>query len=90
MKTPVVEVLMWGKPIGLLSWNNELEIAVFEYNTTFSGSGIEVSPLKICFQSAKKWRYLNLKGLLRKLMMWLPAGMIMQKKQMFPQNILKP
>ena len=62
MKTPVVEVLMWGKPIGLLSWNNELEIAVFEYNTTFSGSGIEVSPIMMPLSQDRKYYFTTNKG----------------------------
>lgn len=62
MKTPVVEVLMWGKPIGLLSWNNELDIAVFEYNTTFSGSGIEVSPIMMPLSQDRKYYFTTNKG----------------------------
>src|SRR5574344_314311 len=62
MNTPVVDVLMWGKPIGLLSWNNELEIAVFEYNTTFSGSGIEVSPIMMPLSQDRKYYFTTNKG----------------------------
>lgn len=39
------EVRLWGSAIGAVSWNDELQIAFFEYEPAFRGSGIQVAPL---------------------------------------------
>jgi len=41
----LAEVKLWGKTIGAVSWNEESNLAHFEYDPEFSKSGIEVAPL---------------------------------------------
>ncbi|MEA3348491.1 MAG: type II toxin-antitoxin system HipA family toxin, partial [Pseudomonadota bacterium] len=41
----VAEVKLWGRTIGAVSLNDGAEIAAFEYDQAFTGSGIEISPL---------------------------------------------
>lgn len=43
--TSVAEVKMWGRTIGAVSLADDADIAAFEYDPTFAGSGIEISPL---------------------------------------------
>lgn len=41
----VAEVRLWGRAIGAVSLNDGADLAAFEYNPAFAGSGIEISPL---------------------------------------------
>ena len=41
----VAEVRMWGRTIGAVSLDAGADIAAFEYDPPFAGSGIEISPL---------------------------------------------
>ena len=43
--TTVAEVKLWGRTIGAVSLGDGADIAAFEYDPTFAGSGIEISPL---------------------------------------------
>jgi len=43
--TTVAEVRLWGRTIGAVSLADEADIAAFEYDPAFAGSGIEISPL---------------------------------------------
>jgi serine/threonine-protein kinase HipA len=43
--TTVAEVRLWGRTIGAVSLADDADIAAFEYDPTFAGSGIEISPL---------------------------------------------
>jgi serine/threonine-protein kinase HipA len=43
--TTVAEVKMWGRTIGAVSLTDGEDIAAFEYDPAFAGSGIEISPL---------------------------------------------
>ncbi|MFN2354099.1 MAG: type II toxin-antitoxin system HipA family toxin [Desulfopila sp.] len=45
--TRVAEVRLWGRTIGAVSMTDGEDIAAFEYDPAFAGSGIEVSPLTI-------------------------------------------
>ena len=38
-------VMLWGRQIGAVLWDEERELAVFEYTPAFLHSGIELSPL---------------------------------------------
>jgi serine/threonine-protein kinase HipA len=49
--TTVAEVKMWGRTIGAISLADDGEIAAFEYEPTFAGSGIEISPLMMPLSS---------------------------------------
>ncbi len=41
----VAEVRLWGKTIGAVSWDENTQLANFEYQPEFIGSGIEVAPI---------------------------------------------
>ncbi len=41
----VAEVRLWGRTIGAVSFDAGTDIAAFEYDPSFAGSGIEISPL---------------------------------------------
>ncbi|MGE4559901.1 MAG: type II toxin-antitoxin system HipA family toxin [Desulfobulbus sp.] len=43
--TTVAEVRMWGRTIGAVSLTDGEDVAAFEYDPAFAGSGIEISPL---------------------------------------------
>ena len=47
----VAEVKLWGRTIGAVSLNEGAEIAAFEYDPAFTGSGIEISPLMMPLSS---------------------------------------
>jgi serine/threonine-protein kinase HipA len=41
----LAQVSLWGRVIGAVSWDAAREVANFEYDAAFAGSGIEVAPL---------------------------------------------
>lgn len=41
----VAEVRLWGKAIGAVSWDENIQLANFEYQPDFISSGIEVAPI---------------------------------------------
>jgi serine/threonine-protein kinase HipA len=43
--TTVAEVRLWGRTIGAVSLADDADVAAFEYDPAFAGSGIEISPL---------------------------------------------
>jgi serine/threonine-protein kinase HipA len=43
--TTIAEVRMWGRTIGAVSLETASDVAAFEYDPAFTGSGIEVAPL---------------------------------------------
>jgi serine/threonine-protein kinase HipA len=43
--TTVAEVKLWGRTIGAVSLDEGGEVAAFEYDRDFAGSGIEIAPL---------------------------------------------
>ena len=49
--TTVAEVRMWGRTIGAVSLADDGDIAAFEYDPAFAGSGIEISPLMMPLSS---------------------------------------
>ncbi len=42
--SPVAEVKLWGRTIGAVSLEEGKEVADFEYDPVFAGSGIEIAP----------------------------------------------
>ena len=46
----IAEIWLWNHLIGAVSWDNEQEVATFEYNKSFIKSGIELSPLTMPLQ----------------------------------------
>ncbi|MDX9906809.1 MAG: type II toxin-antitoxin system HipA family toxin [Bacteroidales bacterium] len=49
--TTVAEVKMWGRTIGAVSLADDADVAAFEYDPAFAGSGIEISPLMMPLSS---------------------------------------
>jgi serine/threonine-protein kinase HipA len=49
--TSVAEVKMWGRSIGAVSLADDADVAAFEYDPAFAGSGIEISPLMMPLSS---------------------------------------
>lgn len=45
MKDNVVEVKIWGKTVGLLSWDDKRGCSVFQFDKNFSQSGLNIAPL---------------------------------------------
>lgn len=41
----IAEVRLWGRTIGAVSWDDGREVAAFQYDPEFVGSGIELAPL---------------------------------------------
>ena len=40
-------VILWGRRIGAVSWDETRSLAVFQYDPAFVGAGIDVAPLKM-------------------------------------------
>ncbi|MBL4687002.1 MAG: HipA N-terminal domain-containing protein [Nannocystaceae bacterium] len=45
-------VMLWGRRIGAVSWDEPRALAVFQYDPEFVGAGIEVAPLKMPVREA--------------------------------------
>lgn len=45
MAVPVAEVILWGRTIGAVSWNENRTVAEFEFTREFQQSGLELAPL---------------------------------------------
>ncbi len=65
------EVILWGRQIGAVAWDEEKSIANFEYSPAFIRSGIEVSPITMplssriySFPALEKNTFYGLPGLL--------------------------
>jgi len=67
----VAEVRLWGRTIGAVSLDSDADTATFEYDSPFTGSGIEISPLMMplsgrvyTFPELSKQTFHGLPGLL--------------------------
>jgi serine/threonine-protein kinase HipA len=67
----LAEVSLWGRTIGAVSWDPSRQVANFEYDAAFAGSGIEVAPLTMplarriySFPGLAKLTFRGLPGLL--------------------------
>jgi serine/threonine-protein kinase HipA len=67
----VAEVRLWGRTIGAVSLDSDADTAIFEYDSPFTGSGIEISPLMMplsgsvyTFPELSKQTFHGLPGLL--------------------------
>ncbi|MBW2493124.1 MAG: type II toxin-antitoxin system HipA family toxin [Deltaproteobacteria bacterium] len=47
----VAEVRLWGRTIGAVSWDADRDVAFFEYDPAFRGSGIQLAPLTMPLSS---------------------------------------
>lgn len=75
-KVDTAIVKLWGEPIGAVSWMDDLAYSIFEYDPEFLKKGLDVSPIhmglndarkgdgKFSFPSLNKDTFLGLPGLL--------------------------
>lgn len=47
MVSTTASMVLWGRDIGAVSWNDQLGIAAFQFDPEFAQSGIEIAPLKM-------------------------------------------
>jgi serine/threonine-protein kinase HipA len=71
MPVQVANVLLWGNLIGAVSWNEEQNVAAFEFTPEFQKSGIELAPIAMplgpniySFPELKRETYYGLPGML--------------------------
>ena len=60
-KVDVAQVLLWGHRIGAVYWDPADNVAAFEYEPDFQGSGIEIAPLMMPL-SPRIYRFQSLSG----------------------------
>ena len=70
-RVSVANVLLWGRRVGAVAWDEARQLATFEYADSFLREGFEVSPLMLprrkgifSFPSLSRETYLGLPGLL--------------------------
>ncbi len=71
MPVKVANVVLWGSAIGAVSWDQDRDIAAFEYTPQFQQSGIELAPITMplgpdiySFPGLAKQSFYGLPGLL--------------------------
>lgn len=45
-------IVLWGRRIGAVSWDEARALGIFQYDPAFVGAGIEVAPLKMPVREA--------------------------------------
>ena len=50
-------VILWGKPVGVVFWNAPKRAADFEYTSNFIQSGLDVSPLKMPLENSRIYSF---------------------------------
>lgn len=70
-KVNVANVLLWGKSVGAVAWDDEHNLASFEYEQSFVKHGLQVAPIMMplgsriySFQNLNRQTYHGLPGLL--------------------------
>lgn len=53
-KVDTANISLWGKNVGAVSWLDGRQYAVFEYEPVFLNSGLDVSPIHMSLDSAKR------------------------------------
>ena len=48
------EIKLWGNSVGAVSWLDEQNYAIFEYNPAFLTKGLDISPIHMSLSDAKK------------------------------------
>ena len=66
----VARVNMFGRPVGLFRWDERYQVALFEYDRSFVGLGLEPSPLMM---PVREGRVYSFAGLNRETFMGLPG-----------------
>jgi serine/threonine-protein kinase HipA len=46
-KVTVAEVRLWGKPVGAVAWNEDRQLAFFEYDKSFLETGLNIAPVTV-------------------------------------------
>lgn len=72
MDTNVAKVKLWGMDVGYLSWDKKAAVAVFEYEPSFLGSGLDIAPLTMSRGSSRSQKQLPWTGHKDKLYQGLP------------------
>ena len=72
MDTNTVKVTLWGMDVGYLSWDKKARVAVFEYEPSFLGRGLDIAPLTMSINSARSQNLLPWIGDSDKLYQGLP------------------
>jgi serine/threonine-protein kinase HipA len=49
----VANITLWGQPVGAVAWDNEKELAFFEYDQKFLKEGLNIAPLTMDIAQAK-------------------------------------
>ncbi|HEY8639316.1 MAG TPA: type II toxin-antitoxin system HipA family toxin [Solirubrobacterales bacterium] len=53
----LAEVHLWGRRIGAVELPTDQEVAVFEYEPAFTGSGVEVAPITMPLEAGRRYSY---------------------------------
>lgn len=72
MEANVVMVKLWGIPVGYLTWDKKLNVAVFEYDSTFLEKGLDIAPLTMSIHFPRSKKNIPWTGDQDKLYMGLP------------------
>ncbi len=72
MKDNVVEVRLWDKTVGLLSWDEKHGRSVFQFDANFSHCGLDIAPLTAPLDSPYVQRQIPMSGNKDKLYAGLP------------------
>lgn len=72
METNIVEVKLWGMPIGYLFWDKKKEVAIFEYEPSFLEKGLDIAPFTMPINSPRSKKHIPWTGDKDKLYLGLP------------------
>ena len=72
MDSNVVKVKLWGKDVGYLSWDKKTKAAVFEYESSFLETKLDIAPLTMSITSPRSKKQLPWIGDQDKLYQGLP------------------
>lgn len=53
----VAEVILWGRTIGAVSWDDDKQVAVFEYAEDFANSDIQIAPFTMPLAKNKEYTF---------------------------------
>lgn len=72
METNAIMVKLWEIPVGYLSWDKKLDVAIFEYEPKFLDRGLDIAPLTMSINSPRSKKHIPWTGDKDKLYMGLP------------------
>ena len=53
-KVDTAVISLWGQAVGAVSWLEDKQYAVFEYEPKFLNAGLDISPIQMSVQTAIK------------------------------------